>query len=133
MKNTIIFWFSSQRSAPIRVPPLPASLANRPLPLPVRISTDEEDQNDARIVTNSPKDISSSLQYDEMDYEAMLPVADTKPAVIDARRARSPFPSTVGSIGNFHRQFRSCTNLTTSSGNSLFYRLCNCFGKTLKD
>ncbi|PAV88332.1 hypothetical protein WR25_07578 isoform A [Diploscapter pachys] len=91
---------SSQRSAPIRVPPLPASLANRPLPLPVRISTDEEDQND----------------YDEMDYEAMLPVADTKSTVIDARRARSPFPSTVGSIGNFHRQFRSCTNLTTSSG-----------------
>ncbi|VDM74588.1 unnamed protein product [Strongylus vulgaris] len=87
----------STASEPVVVPPVPAALANRPLPLPIRSPRNtQEDEED----------------YSEMDYDAMDGILDASSASINDRGRSSSMASIPGKIS---RQFQSCQNLSYRS------------------
>ncbi|EYC23677.1 hypothetical protein Y032_0015g2779 [Ancylostoma ceylanicum] len=82
---------------PVVVPPVPAALANRPLPLPIRSPRNTQDDEE---------------DYSEMDYDAMDGILDASSTSINDRNRSS----SVSSIPNvMSRQFQSCQNLSYRS------------------
>ncbi|KHJ94805.1 hypothetical protein OESDEN_05263 [Oesophagostomum dentatum] len=82
---------------PVVVPPVPAALANRPLPLPIRSPRNTQDDEE---------------DYSEMDYDAMDGILDASSSSVN-ERDRSV---SVASIPNvMSRQFQSCQNLSYRS------------------
>ncbi|KAL6724868.1 hypothetical protein Aduo_019715 [Ancylostoma duodenale] len=79
------------------VPPVPAALANRPLPLPIRSPRNTQDDEE---------------DYSEMDYDAMDGILDASTMSMNDRDRSS----SVGSIPSvISRQFQSCQNLSFRS------------------
>ncbi|RCN31525.1 hypothetical protein ANCCAN_22681, partial [Ancylostoma caninum] len=82
---------------PVVVPPVPAALANRPLPLPIRSPRNTQDDEE---------------DYSEMDYDAMDGILDASTMSMNDRDRSS----SVGSIPSaMSRQFQSCQNLSYRS------------------
>ncbi|KAK6050072.1 hypothetical protein COOONC_12423 [Cooperia oncophora] len=81
----------------VLVPPVPAALINRPLPLPIRSprNTQEEEED-----------------YSEMDYDAMDGILDAS-SLSSYERTRSSSTSSIPNV--MSRQFQSCQNLSYRS------------------
>ncbi|VDO95344.1 unnamed protein product [Heligmosomoides polygyrus] len=87
----------SLASEQVTVPPVPAALANRPLPLPIRSPRNTQDDEE---------------DYSEMDYDAMDGILDAC-SLSNGDRGRSSSTSSLPSV--MSRQFQSCQNLTYRS------------------
>ncbi|XGW35799.1 hypothetical protein V3C99_019187 [Haemonchus contortus] len=81
----------------VMVPPVPAALVNRPLPLPIRSPRDTQDAEE---------------DYSEMDYDAMDGVLDAS-SLSSNDRTRSSSTNSIPSV--MSRQFQSCQNLSYRS------------------
>ncbi|KAK6759381.1 hypothetical protein RB195_021145 [Necator americanus] len=80
----------------VLVPPVPAALANRPLPLPIRSPRNTQDDEE---------------DYSEMDYDAMDGILDASSLSINTRDRSC----SITSIPCMSRQFQSCQNLSHRS------------------
>ncbi|VDL70115.1 unnamed protein product [Nippostrongylus brasiliensis] len=96
-KSSISQHQMSIASEPVSVPPVPAALANRPLPLPIRSPRNTHDDDE---------------DYSEMDYDAMDGILDAC-SLSNTDRARSSSTNSIPSM--MSRQFQSCQNLSYRS------------------